>query len=135
MRFNLIDSVIEIDDARIVASKHVAATEPYLQDHFPTFPVMPGVLMLETMMQAARRLLARRDPSFSRHVLGSVHALKYGAMVRPGDTLVVEVSISKELADDVYEFKGRGAVRGEKTQDGGTGASVSGRFTLRPMRI
>ncbi len=135
MRFNLIDTVIEIDDSRIVASKLVDPAEPYLQDHFPTFPVMPGVLMLEAMTQAARRLIAQRNPAFSRHVLGSVRALKYGAMVKPGDTLVVEVTISKELGDDVYEFKGRGAVRDPKTQIEAAGASVSGRFTLRPMRI
>ena len=47
MRFRLIDDILEQDENRIVVVKNVTNAEEYLQDHFPTFPVLPGVLMLE----------------------------------------------------------------------------------------
>jgi len=133
MHFDLIDNVIELSDNRIVAIKNVSLSEEYLQDHFPSFPVLPGVLMLETMVQAARRLLIHRDPALSRHVLGSVRALKYGSFVRPGETLEVEVSLGKEMRSGVYEFRGSG----RSLSNGGGKPSpakntVGGRFTLRP---
>ena len=63
MKFDLIDHVLEQTPQRIVALKHVTLAEEYLADHFPTFPVLPGVMMVETMVQAARRMLADRgDP-------------------------------------------------------------------------
>ncbi|MCA9299800.1 MAG: hypothetical protein KDA28_12075, partial [Phycisphaerales bacterium] len=58
MHFDLIDRVIETGTEHLVALKHVSAAEEYLQDHFPGFPVLPGVMMLETMVQAGRRLCA-----------------------------------------------------------------------------
>ena len=75
MHFDLVDRVLDLAADRIVTLKHVTAGEEYLQDHFPTFPVLPGVMMIEAMTQAARRLLTHRDPSLSRCVLGGVRAL------------------------------------------------------------
>ncbi|MHC4421726.1 MAG: hotdog family protein, partial [Planctomycetota bacterium] len=76
MKFNLLDTILDQGPDRIVAIKHVSLAEEYLADHFPTFPVLPGVMMVETMVQAARRMLADRgDP---RLVLGDVRALKFG---------------------------------------------------------
>jgi 3-hydroxyacyl-[acyl-carrier-protein] dehydratase len=60
MHFRLIDAVVERGEDRIVAIKHVSSAEEYLQDHFPSFPVLPGVLMLEAMVQAGRELLEAR---------------------------------------------------------------------------
>jgi 3-hydroxyacyl-[acyl-carrier-protein] dehydratase len=137
MRFDLIDSVVEQSDDRIVIVKHLTNSEDYLQDHFASFPVMPGVLMLETMVQAARRLLVARDPACFRHVLGSVKALKYGDMVQPGDSLLVEVSLHKDEGNGEWTFKGTGSVVAPG-HTGGAGDegpnAVSGRFTLRPVR-
>ncbi len=132
MRFCLIDSTLEQSDDRIVAVKHVSEAEEYLQDHFPSFPILPGVMMIEAMAQAARRLLVARDPSASRWVLGSVRALKYGAMVRPGDTLRLEVSLLG-VTPEGAEFKGSGfaLLAGSSRADSGRTA-VAGRFTLRP---
>ncbi|MBL9148105.1 MAG: hypothetical protein JNM94_05360 [Phycisphaerae bacterium] len=130
MHFRLIDNVLEIDDARAVAIKNVTAAEEYLQDHFPGFPVLPGVFMVEAMVQAAREVLDRRGKP--RFVLGGVRALRYGSFVRPGEALRVEVTVDKELPDGSVSFKGSGTV----VRVGGVAAdtAVSGRFTMRPVR-
>jgi len=147
MHFSLLDTVIEAptaDAARIVTLKNVTSAEEYLQDHFPSFPVLPGVLMIETLVQAARRLLELRGvPGAGRLVLGSARALKYGRFVRPGEGLRAEVEWLKPGApgeDGVYEFRGEGIVvcsSGAATTgaEGGRQVAVAGKFTLRPLRI
>ncbi len=136
MRFVLNDQILEQDDDRIVAVKHVSLAEEYLADHFPTFPVLPGVLMLEAMVQAARRLLAGRTSE--RLVLGEVRALKFGTMVRPGEVLEVEVTTSGGKGG-TYACRGVGRVRRGPNADGieespAGETAVSGRFTMRPVR-
>lgn len=130
MKFDLIDSVIEQSADRIVAVKHVSMAEEYLADHFPSFPILPGVLMVETMVQAARRLLADRgDP---RLVLGEVRGVKFGSFVRPGEALAVDVTVSGSR-DGTYECRGKGRVvrhNGDRPDE----TAVSGRFTMRPIR-
>jgi 3-hydroxyacyl-[acyl-carrier-protein] dehydratase len=133
MKFTLIDDILEQTDDRIVAVKLVSLAEEYLADHFPRFPVLPGVLMLETMVQAARVMLEARAP---RLVLGSVKALKYGAMVRPGETLVVEVTVGKARDDGSFDCRGTGTVRrNEENSAGADETAVSGRFTMRPISV
>jgi 3-hydroxyacyl-[acyl-carrier-protein] dehydratase len=130
MKFNLLDTILDQSPDRIVAIKHVSLAEEYLGDHFPTFPVLPGVMMVETMVQAARRMLADRgDP---RLVLGEVRVLKFGSFVRPGEALEVEVTLNKTLADGTFQCRGTGRVRRHGGGDDET--AVSGRFTMRPIR-
>ena len=130
MEFDLVDRVLDRDQDRIVAIKEVVGDELWLADHFPTFPIMPGVLMLETMVQAAVDLLADTGDSM---VLGEVRALKYGAMVKPGDALRVEVDVDRREEDGSVRFRGTGfAVAGS---DGQEQTAVSGRFTMRPARL
>lgn len=132
MHFDLVDRVLEQSPDRIVTLKQVTAAEEYLQDHFPTFPVLPGVLMLEAMVQAARRLCdARGQP---RMVLGQVRALKYARFVKPGCALRVEVSLHKYHDDGTSEFKGEGVLIEPGSSDPPPSA-VSGRFILRRVRI
>jgi 3-hydroxymyristoyl/3-hydroxydecanoyl-(acyl carrier protein) dehydratase len=147
MHFRLIDQVLERTPDRAVALKNVSAAEEYLGDHFPGFPVLPGVFMIEAMIQAAREALALRGKP--RYVLGQVRALRYGSFVRPGEALRVEVTVEKELPDGSVTFKGLGTVvrpeglgdyaGGASGASGGTGVggpdtAVSGRFTMRPIR-
>lgn len=135
MHFDLVDAVLERSPDRIVTLKNISAAEEYLQDHFPTFPVLPGVLMIEAMVHAARRLLVERDPGLGRHVLGGVRALKYGTFVRPGDAMRVEVVLSKAGDDGSYDFKGSAeVVRPDQKPDEARPQCVSGRFTLRGAR-
>ncbi len=145
MHFCLLDQVLESSEGRIVTLKTVSSAEEYLQDHFPRFPVLPGVFMLEAMVQAARELLRREFKASSsadhppRMVLGEVKGVKYGSFVKPGDALRVEVTVDKRLGDCV-SFKGIGTVVSAgglaSGTDGtpGTGdTAVAGRFTMRPL--
>ncbi len=98
MKFNLIDRIEEISDTRIVAIKQVSLAEEYLADHFPTFPVLPGVMMLEAATQAAGWLLHHRsDFACSMAVLKEARNVKYGHFVAPGNQLRIEAELSKTL--------------------------------------
>ncbi len=131
MHFRLIDQVLEREPNRVVALKNVSSAEEYLGDHFPGFPVLPGVFMVEAMVQAAREVLDARGQR--RYVLGQVKALRYGSFVRPGEALKVEVQIDKELPDGSVSFKGTGTVV-RPAPSTAPDSAVSGRFTMRPMR-
>ena len=131
MRFSLIDDVLEQDEARIVAVKNVTNAEEYLLDHFPTFPVLPGVMMLEVLVQAARILLG---PDGRRHVLGKVSATKYASFVQPGEALRVEVELLKRAEDGSVQFKGQGLVVPPGTDPVDAATCVSSRFTMRAIR-
>ena len=128
MKFLLIDQVLDRTPTSIVAIKNVTAAEEYLGDHFPGFPVLPGVFMLEALTQAARELLKDRG----RLVLGQVKALRYGSFVRPGEALKVEVTLDKDHGDGSFTMKGQASV---VRVDGSGETAVSGRFTMRPARI
>ena len=135
MKFHLIDTILEQTPDRIVAIKQVSLAEEYLADHFPTFPILPGVMMIETMVQAARAMLASNNPANSRLVLGEVRALKFGNMVRPGEALEVEITLQKKNDDGSFTCKGTGTVRRRvENADTSDNVAVSGRFTMRPMR-
>jgi 3-hydroxyacyl-[acyl-carrier-protein] dehydratase len=112
VKFNLIDRIEEVSDTRLVAVKNVCLAEEYLADHFPTFPVLPGVLMLEAMTQAAGWLLHRKS-GFSKSivVLKEARNVKYGAFVAPGNTLRIEVE-SVKLSETGGTFKASGTVNG-----------------------
>ncbi|TVQ60178.1 MAG: hypothetical protein EA378_12310 [Phycisphaerales bacterium] len=141
MRFALVDAVLERSADRIVTIKQVSLAEEYLQDHFPTFPVLPGVFMLEAMVQAARELT--RTPEHPRPVLGQVRALKYGHFVKPGDVLRVEIELVARPGEGEADCKARALVlTPERLASGASGAgpaspppvAASGRFLLRPPR-
>lgn len=133
MHFELVDRVLEQSADRIVTIKHVSAAEEYLQDHFPTFPVLPGVLMLEAMVQAGRTLANRDRTDSTPLVLSRVRALKYGKFVKPGATLQVRVERARPAANDEHDLKGEVLLiePGAATPE----VACSGRITLRPASI
>ncbi len=137
MHFDFVDAVLEQSSERIVTLKQVSAAEEYLRDHFPGYPILPGVFMLESMVQAARRLLDA--PPRPRPVLAEVRNLKYGAMVRPGDALIVEVEVRDRRDDGSADCRGTCRVRRAATGLGVAAAAAeetaaSGRFTMRESR-
>ncbi|HPF40912.1 MAG TPA: beta-hydroxyacyl-ACP dehydratase [Phycisphaerae bacterium] len=117
MKFILIDRIVSMDpgQGRIVARKQLSLAEEYLADHFPTFPVMPGVMMLEAMVQTSSWLV-RATQGFSKSmiVLAEAKNVNYKSFVAPGGVLEV-TSEAVQIDDTESDFKavGRGADGGE----------------------
>jgi 3-hydroxyacyl-[acyl-carrier-protein] dehydratase len=135
MKFDLVDRVLESSPTRIVTIKLVSNAEEYLQDHFPTFPVLPGVMMLEALVQAARRLATDHLGRGERLVLGQVRALKYGSFVPPGSMLRVEVHLHQRNEDGTLDFKAHAFRVDPGTDPAQAPVAASGRFMLRPVRL
>src|SRR5215469_10912686 len=94
--FLLIDRVIEIERRkRIVALKNVTANEPYFAGHFPGYPIMPGVLMVEAIAQAGGALLLTEIPDRDDKlmVFTGIERAKFRKPVVPGDQLRIEVDV------------------------------------------
>ncbi|AEB11097.1 3-hydroxyacyl-ACP dehydratase FabZ [Marinithermus hydrothermalis] len=90
--FLLVDRVLEADDKRFKAIKNVTMNEPHFQGHFPDYPVMPGVLILEAMAQASVAVVVHQ-PEFKPGglvFLVGVDRVRFKRQVVPGDTLVME---------------------------------------------
>ncbi len=123
MRFSLIDRIIELEPGvRIKAIKSLTMGEEYLADHFPNFPVMPGVLMLEALTQAGAWLVrVGEDFAHSMVVLKAAKNVKYAQFVEPGQTLTVAAEIIKSGQGEVM-LKGHGSMEGRLI--------VGARFTL-----
>lgn len=104
MRFTLIDKVLELEPGkRIAAVKNLSLAEEYLADHFPGFPVMPGVLMLEAMTQASAWLIrASEDFAHATVTLKEARNVKYASFVEPGQTLLVTAEL---ISQDERETK------------------------------
>jgi 3-hydroxyacyl-[acyl-carrier-protein] dehydratase len=98
MRCRLIDRITQLEPGqRIEAVKHLAATERYLEDHFPNFPIMPGVLMLEAMFQAAYWLVRKtEDFAHSMVVLKEARNVKFSGFLKPGQDLVITAEVKKQ---------------------------------------
>lgn len=113
MRFSLIDRIIElVPSVRITAVKTLTMSEEYLADHFPHFPVMPGVLMLEALTQAGAWLVrVSEDFAHSIVVLKQANNVKYAQFVEPGQTLTITAEILKFGPDEV-KLKAYGTVGG-----------------------
>jgi len=128
MRFNLIDRIVEIQPGqRLRAVKNLTLGEEYLADHFPTFPVMPGVLMLQSLVEAGAWLVRlTEDFRHSVIVLREVKNIKYGNFTEPGRQLQVTVDLV-ERGEGLATFKGKGEVEGQ--------ATVSARLTLATYNL
>ena len=123
MKFHLVDRIESIEPGeRIVTIKALSLAEEYLADHFPAFPVLPGVMMIEAMVQAAAWLTRVRQ-GFSRSIviLTTARNVKYARFVQPGDLLRCELA-AVEIGEDAARFKGAGFV--------GDRQAVSGRLEL-----
>ncbi|MBD5283875.1 MAG: bifunctional UDP-3-O-[3-hydroxymyristoyl] N-acetylglucosamine deacetylase/3-hydroxyacyl-ACP dehydratase [Bacteroides sp.] len=113
--FLLIDKIIEIDPKHVVAVKNVTVNEPFFQGHFPQEPVMPGVLQVEAMAQAAGVLVLNyldEPERYSTYFL-KIDNVKFRQKVVPGNTLLMNVSLMTEIRRGCAVVKGYAFV-GEK---------------------
>jgi 3-hydroxyacyl-[acyl-carrier-protein] dehydratase len=99
--FLLVDEVVEQTADRIVCRKTFTGQEFWYQGHYPNFPLTPGVLLCEAAMQAGAVLLSKRisvhDPDHVP-VVSRMNHVKFKSMVRPGDTITLEVELTEEMA-------------------------------------
>ena len=113
----LVDRVLELEKGvRIKALKNVTINEPYFVGHFPHRPVMPGVLMLEALAQAAALLsietLGIELDDKSVFYFAGIDGARFKRPVEPGDQLVLEVTLDRAKAG-IFKFKGRASVGNE----------------------
>lgn len=128
MRFTQIDRINElIDGERLTAVKCLSLSEAYLKDHFPRCPLMPGVIMLESMFQASMWLMrATNRFQHAMVALRQARHIRFRELVEPGDSLTVETKLAK-LDGNRGEFTCSGSV-GEQT-------AVSGRLVLEQYHV
>jgi len=110
----LVDRIEELEQDRIVGVKNVTVNEPFFIGHFPDFPVMPGVLIVEAMAQVAGVLVLSQIPDRASKLvlLASVEEAKFRKPVRPGDQLRIEMKVSKRKAT-VAKMYGTACVNGD----------------------
>ena len=97
--FLLVDRITRIDGNKITGLKNVSMNELYFQGHFPGHPIMPGVLQLEAIAQVAGILMLRQSENHGKIAyFMSAESVKFRNPVRPGDTLVIEVELTKARA-------------------------------------
>jgi len=114
--FLLVDRVLEIQENRILAIKNVTMNEPFFTGHFPHRPVMPGVLIVEALAQAAALMsckLANVIPNEESALLfAGIDKARFKRQVIPGDQLLFDVSMLQNKRG-IYKYKGIATVDGE----------------------
>ncbi len=114
VKFSLVDRIIELSEGEhITAIKALTLTEEYLGDHFPRFPVMPGVMMLEAMYQTSAWLI-RKSEDFANTVvvLHEARNVKFSSFVEPGQILVMTAKLMKQ-SDTMTTLKAEATVEGK----------------------
>jgi 3-hydroxyacyl-[acyl-carrier-protein] dehydratase len=128
MRFHLLDRIVECDPGKSLRGlKRLTGGEEYLADHFPGFPIMPGVLQLQSLVEAASWLLRLTDDY--RHsvvVLREVKSVRFGNLMQPGKALEVTAELAGRDGDSA-SFKAKGEAEGTQT--------VSAQFVLASYNL
>jgi len=128
MRFILIDKIVSLQPGKEIKTlKNVSLSEEYLADHFPTFPVLPGVLMLQGLIESASWLV-RQTENFAHSMILLEHAknVKYKSFLAPGAQIEYTVE-AKTIEENVSSFSGFGLSEGE--------CIVEARFGLRHFNL
>ncbi|RKX71468.1 3-hydroxyacyl-[acyl-carrier-protein] dehydratase FabZ [candidate division WOR-3 bacterium] len=109
--FLFLDRIVSIDNDRIVAIKEVRGDEDFFRGHFPDYPVMPGVLIVEALAQAGGVLLLKGKEDKVPLFLG-IEKVRFKRQVRPGESLRLEVEVIKKKGD-IVRLKGEAFVGDE----------------------
>jgi 3-hydroxyacyl-[acyl-carrier-protein] dehydratase len=117
----LVDRVLELEKGkRIRAYKNVSINEPFFTGHFPYFPVMPGVLQVEALAQAAGILsfqtMGRVSDSSAVYYFVGIDSARFKRPVVPGDQLMLEVEILR-IARSIWKYAGKATVDGQVTAE------------------
>jgi beta-hydroxyacyl-ACP dehydratase FabZ len=124
--FLLVDRILETDGrTRMVGLKNVTINEPFFQGHFPDHPVMPGVLLVETLAQVGAILLLNRDPDRDSKLVyfSGIDKCRFRQPVVPGDQLRIEVTVLKQR-DRYFRMKGLALVDGSVAVEAELSCSV-----------
>lgn len=108
--FLMVDRITEYDDSHVIGYKNVSINEPFFQGHFPGDPIMPGVLILESMGQVASVMVAvrlGREQSGKIAFLAGIDKARFRKPVRPGDRLVTKAELTR-----LHGFTGKASVKG-----------------------
>jgi len=115
--FIMVDKIVKIEGNKIVGVKNVTVNEPYFQGHFPNQPIMPGVLQLEAIAQVAGIMMLRQAENYGKLAyFMSAESVRWRKPVRPGDTLVIEVEMTKTRGK-IGKAKGACLVNGETVSE------------------
>ena len=128
MRFILIDKIVSLEKGKCIKTvKNVTLAEEYLADHFPTFPVLPGVLLLEGLVESASWLV-RETEDFAHSMILLEHArnVKYKSFLAPGGQIEYTVE-AKTIEESISSFLGFGLSQGEQI--------IEARFGLRHFNL
>jgi UDP-3-O-[3-hydroxymyristoyl] N-acetylglucosamine deacetylase/3-hydroxyacyl-[acyl-carrier-protein] dehydratase len=127
--FLLVDRILEIEEGkRIVGLKNVTINEPFFQGHFPGHPIMPGVLIIESMAQVGGMLLMRTiaDPSSKVVYFMSLDNIKFRRPVRPGDQLRLELEVT-QIRGATCRMRGVASVDGQVATEAEMAAMIRDR--------
>lgn len=109
--FLFVDTITSINENKISTKLTLSGDEDFFKGHFPGNPIMPGVLLQEALFQSGAALMARKDGA-GLGVLTRVQNAKFKNVVRPGDTLEMEVELKDSIANASY-MKGTTKVNGK----------------------
>jgi 3-hydroxyacyl-[acyl-carrier-protein] dehydratase len=126
--FLLVDRVLELEHGkRIKALKNVTMNEPYFVGHFPHRPVMPGVMMLEALAQAAALLsydaADSKPDDKSIYYFAGIDSARFKRPVEPGDQMILDVTLDRMKAN-IFKFHARASVDGETAVEAGLMCAV-----------
>ena len=126
--FLMVDRVLELEHGkRIKALKNVTANEPYFLGHFPLRPVMPGVMMLEALAQAAALLsfdaMGAKAEDNTLYYFAGIDSARFKRPVEPGDQVILDVTLDR-MKSNIFKFHARASVDGETAVEAGLMCAV-----------